>query len=164
MHDAHFSAQLRALHDALLSIVAVINRPERDEVLMRDAGIQLDRALFPLLVLVERYGPIGIVDLAGRVGRDHSVISRQVGRLIALGLAEHVPDPSDRRVRMAAPTAQGRAMARAIDAARERFGRAALAEWSDAEVTQLVTLMSRFAAAISQESTRPPPSDAPSRQ
>ncbi len=148
MHSEHIGERLRRLHDAVLSVVAVINRPDRDDLLIREAGIQLDRALFPLLVLVERYGPLGVVDLAGRVGRDHSVVSRQIARLIELGLVTRATGVADRRLRMAVATEEGRAMARRIDAARERMGRKALAGWSMDEVDTLAQLMQRYAEAI----------------
>jgi hypothetical protein len=38
------------LHEALLDLVGFINRPQNDAILLRDAGVSLDRALFPLLV------------------------------------------------------------------------------------------------------------------
>jgi hypothetical protein len=41
-----------------------MNRPERDDVLLEIAGLTLERTLFPLLVLVERLGPIGVVELS----------------------------------------------------------------------------------------------------
>ena len=56
--------------------------------MIREAGIALDRALFPLLVVIERRGPIGVVDLAGRVGRDYTTVSRQIAKLEGLGLIE----------------------------------------------------------------------------
>ena len=99
MHYTPDSDTLRRLHDAVLDIVAVINRPDRDERLIREAGIRLDRALFPLLVLTERFGPIGVVDLAGRVGRDHSTVSRQAAKLVQLGLVERRERATDRRLR-----------------------------------------------------------------
>ena len=148
MHNEHIAARLRHLHDAVLSIVAVINRPDRDDLLIREAGIQLDRALFPLLVLVERYGPLGIVDLAGRVGRDHSVVSRQIAKLVELGLLTRKVGEADRRQRMAVATDGGRAMAGRSDAARERLGRKALAGWSTEEIDRLAQLMQRYAAAL----------------
>ena len=75
-------------HEALIDIVSVINRPQRDEMFVREAGIPLDRALFPLLVVIERRGPIGVVELADRVGRDYTTVSRQVAKLESLGLVE----------------------------------------------------------------------------
>jgi hypothetical protein len=66
--------QIRALHEALIDIISVINRPQRDEMMVREAGISLDRALFPLLVVIERRGPIGVVDLADRVNVKESAL------------------------------------------------------------------------------------------
>ena len=50
VQNTHIGRQLRQLHGAVLDIVAAMNRPQRDEALIREAGIPLDRALFPLLV------------------------------------------------------------------------------------------------------------------
>ena len=88
VQNTHMTAQLRQLHGAVLDIVGVMNRPQRDEVLIKAAGIPLDRALFPLLVGVERFGPIGVVELADRVGRDYTTVSRQIAKLESLGLVE----------------------------------------------------------------------------
>lgn len=154
LHDTHISARLRELHGALLDIVAVMNRPGRDEVLIREAGIPLDRALFPLLVLIERCGPIGVVDLADRVGRDHTTVSRQVARLEALGLVLRRPGVTDRRVREAAVAPRGEAMTEAVDAARDRIGRAVFADWDAGDVDDLVRLMRRYADAVREEPHR----------
>ena len=111
------SAQLRQLHEALLDIVSAMNRPQRDEALIEEAGLSLDRALFPLLVGVERFGPIGVVDLAGRAGRDYTTVSRQVAKLESLGLVERQASAADRRVREAVIAPKGRAMTDLLDAA-----------------------------------------------
>jgi DNA-binding MarR family transcriptional regulator len=139
------STRIRKLHMALLSVVSVMNRPELDERMVRKAGIALDRALFPLLVTIERLGPIGIVELAGRTGRDYTTVSRQVAKLEAQGLVERRAGETDARVRAAAVTAKGKAMTDAVDAARERMGRALFASWDPADVDALVDLLQRFA-------------------
>jgi DNA-binding MarR family transcriptional regulator len=144
------SELLRQLHDAVLDVVAVINRPDRDELLIREAQIRLDRALFPLLVLTERFGPIGVVELAGRVGRDHSTVSRQMAKLVQLGLVERRPSETDRRQRELRATPSGRAMARQIDQARERLARRALAGWSEEEVGDLARALRRYADALTE--------------
>lgn len=145
MHDTPSSDLLRQLHDAVLDVVAFINRPDRDEVLIREAQIKLDRALFPLLVLTERFGPIAVVELAARVGRDHSTISRQVAKLVALGLIERHPRPGDRRQRDLRATTSGQAMARQIDQARERLARRALSGWRVEDVADLARSLRRYA-------------------
>ncbi|KJC52425.1 MarR family winged helix-turn-helix transcriptional regulator [Bradyrhizobium sp. LTSP857] len=148
VQNTHISDRLRVLHGALLDIVGAMNRPQRDEMLIKEAGIRLDRALFPLLVGIERFGPIGIVDLADRVGRDYTTVSRQVAKLESLGLAERREHPTDRRVREAVITAKGKAMTDLVDAARERIGRAIFATWDAAEINDLVRLTRKFADAM----------------
>jgi DNA-binding MarR family transcriptional regulator len=148
VQNTHISDQLRRLHAAVLDIVAVMNRPQRDEVLIKEAGIPLDRALFPLLVSVERFGPIGVVELADRVGRDYTTVSRQVAKLESLGLIERRDNAADRRVRDAVVTPKGKAMTDLVDAARDRIGRAIFESWSAHEVEELVRLMRKFAYAL----------------
>lgn len=146
------SASLRELHGALIDIVSVMNRPQRDEEMVHQAGIALDRALFPLLVMIERLGPIGIVDLADRVGRDYTTVSRQVSKLEELGLAERRESAADRRVREAVVTAQGKVMTDKVDAAREKMAREIFADWDAGDVTDLIRLMRRFATAVTRDS------------
>ncbi|MDR0457632.1 MAG: MarR family transcriptional regulator, partial [Burkholderiaceae bacterium] len=87
---------LRGLHESLIDIVGAMARPQQDQALIRAAGITLDRALFPLLVLVQRRGPIGVVELAERVGRDYTTVSRQVGKLESLDLVHRRDNAADR--------------------------------------------------------------------
>ena len=153
MQDTPISPRLRALHDAVLDIVGMMNGPARDELLIREAGIRLDRALFPLLVLVGRLGPLGVVELADRVGRDYTTVSRQLGRLEAQGLVERRPSDTDRRVRAMVITPAGSAMTARIDTARDRLLRAGLADWADGEIDDLVRLVRRFADAMQRDET-----------
>ncbi|MBT2117556.1 MarR family winged helix-turn-helix transcriptional regulator [Dyella sp. LX-66] len=145
VQDAHISSQLRTLHGALITIIGVFNRPDRDEAMIQEAGISLDRALFPLLVLVERLGPIAVGELAGRVGRDYSTVSKQVAKLETLGLVDRQAGATDRRVTEASVTPKGKVMTDALDAARERFGRALFADWEQGEMDELVRLLQKFA-------------------
>lgn len=146
---------MRDLHGVLIDIVSVMNRPQRDEAMVREAGIALDRALFPLLVMVERLGPIGIVDLADRVGRDYTTVSRQVTKLESLGFVERRAGATDGRVREAVVTAGGKALTDRIDMARETMARTIFADWSEQDVTDLVRLMRRFADAVQQPAPEP---------
>jgi DNA-binding MarR family transcriptional regulator len=126
---------------------------------LQEAGITLDRALFPLLVMVERLGPIGVVDLADRVGRDYTTVSRQVAKLEALGLVERRGGSGDRRVREAIITPKGKAMTESVDEARERIARRIFADWPQRDVEDLVRLMRRFADDIQEDTSNRPPTD-----
>ena len=148
VQNTHNKARLRLLHGALLDIVAAMNRPQRDEALIGEAGISLDRALFPLLIGVERVGPIGVVDLADRTGRDYTTVSRQVAKLESLGLVERREGAADRRVREAVITARGREVIDRIDAARERLASGILASWDERDLDDLARLMRKLADAL----------------
>ena len=151
VQDTHISEQIRALHGSLIDIVSVMNRPQRDERMVQEAGISLDRALFPLLVGIERRGPIGVVELADCVGRDYTTVSRQVAKLESLGLVERRGSTTDQRVREAIVTQKGKAMTDRVDAARDRIGRSIFATWEAHDIEELVRLMRKFADAVKEE-------------
>jgi len=155
VQNTHIREKIRDLHGSLIDIVSLMNQPQRDEMLVREAGIALDRALFPLLVGIERRGPIGIVDLAAGVGRDYTTVSRQVAKLESLGLAERRQNPVDRRVNEAVVTSKGKAMTVKIDAARERIALSVFADWEASEINDLVRLMRKFADAMGKKATSP---------
>ena len=136
--------QLRELHGAMVDLVALMNRPQRDQALLQEAGVALDRALFPLLVGIERFGPIGIGDIAERAGRDHTTVSRQVAKLVELGLVDSRPSTRDRRINEATITRNGRELAAALHGARKRMAQPIIAKWSEKDFRTLVRLMRRF--------------------
>lgn len=158
MQNTHISALTRQLHIALLDIMAVMNNPQVDEEMIRGADIPLDRALFPLLVTIERFGPLGVVELADRVGRDYTTVSRQVGRLDELGLIERRASAQDRRVREACITPAGQAMTNAVDSARARMAGEIFKSWDEEEVGELVRLVQKLAKGM-REATGSTPTD-----
>jgi DNA-binding MarR family transcriptional regulator len=138
------SKEVRQLHHSLVDLIGMMNRPQRDTALIREAGISLDRALFPLLVGVERKGPIGVGELADGVGRDYTTVSRQVAKLESLRLVARRASKGDKRVHEATITPKGRAMTDALDAARERIASIVLANWSRTDLQDLARLLRRF--------------------
>src|SRR5277367_2868989 len=133
-------AVLRLLHEALIDVVGVFNRPQNDAILLREAGVSLDRALFPLLVRIQRRGPLGVGELADLVGRDYTTVSRQVAKLENLDLITRQPGKTDRRVTEAVVTEKGQAVSELFDAARERLAQRAIADWSEQDLKELARL------------------------
>src|SRR6516164_6894454 len=145
VRNTHISGVLRRLHEALIDVVGTFNRPQNDVILLREAGVSLDRALFPLLVLTQRRGPLGVGELADWVGRDYTTVSRQMAKLESLGLVARRVGKTDRRVTEAVVTDKGWAMSEMLDAARERLAGSALAGWSEHDLADLARLLRRFA-------------------
>lgn len=145
MHNRHIILDIRKIFWAIVDLVGIMNRPQRDARMIKEAGIRLDRALFPLLVGVGRFGPIGVVELGERVGRDYSTVSRQVAKLETLGLVERRTGQADRRVSEAVITKKGQEMTKAIDKARDRILTKVLADWSPQDIETLAHLLRRLA-------------------
>ena len=152
VHAAHIKKSLPELHRSLVDLAILMNRPERDAQLLEMAGLRLERALFPLLVTIERRGPIGVVELADGVGRDYTTVSRQVARLEALGLVERRSSAEDKRVREAIVTPHGKEATNAIDAARERMALTVFRNWSREDFDELNRLMRMLADGMSANS------------
>jgi DNA-binding MarR family transcriptional regulator len=145
VQTTHIRSVLRLLHEALIDVIGVFNRPQNDVRLLREAGVALDRALFPLLVVIQRRGPLGVGELADRVGRDYTTVSRQVAKLESLELVVRRAGKTDRRVTEAVVTEKGQAMSDALDAGRERLAAEVLAGWSEQDLQELARLLRRFA-------------------
>lgn len=155
VQDTHIPARMRELHGALIAIASVMNRPRNDQRLVAAAGIRLDQALFRLLVAIERMGPIGVVELAERLGRDYTTVSRQVARLEAMELVTRRGNAQDRRIREALVAPKGKEMTDRLDEARARLAREAFRDWPERDVDELVRLMTRFAAELERLEATP---------
>lgn len=139
----HWTSELHAL---LMEVAGVMNRPDVDAHFLARTGVKLDRALFPLLSRIGMAGPIGAVELAGLVGRDHSTVSRQLARLEELGLVERTPSASDGRVRLLRPSAAGRRMLARFARTRRKLMEAHFEGWSAHERAELLRLLAKMAA------------------
>jgi DNA-binding MarR family transcriptional regulator len=149
----HHTRNIDQVAAALIDLISFLNSPQRDDVLLREAGVELDRALFPLLVRLGMSGPLSVAALADQAGRDHTTISRQLSKLDRLGLISR-QGGADRRVRTAGLTAAGDQVVQAITAARRRLLSGALAEWSEADLAALAILNRRFVDALDAMSRR----------
>ncbi len=145
VYNTHMDPYIRQIHEALFDLVRVANAPQPDALLIQEAGITLDRALFPLLARIGKFGRIGVVELAEMVGRDYTTVSRQVAKLESLGLIERRPGASDKRVREAVVTAEGAAMNAALDEARSKLFGAHFANWPEDDKIELARLLRRLA-------------------
>jgi DNA-binding MarR family transcriptional regulator len=136
---------LDKLGSAIIELISFLNSPQRDDALLREAKVSIDRALFPLLVRLGVQGPLAVAEIAQQVGRDHTTVSRQLAKLESLGFIERSENGSDRRRRAAQLTDDGRKVVQAITLARRRLLSKALADWSEADGTKLANFIRRFA-------------------
>jgi DNA-binding MarR family transcriptional regulator len=134
-----------AIASALIELTGCLNSPRQDDVLLREAGITLDRALFPLLVRLKFAPGMSVARLAEQVGRDPSTVSRQIAKLEELGLVKRPAARDDLRVREAAITKAGSRTVAAITAARRKLLGALLEGWTSEERHVFPLLVQRLA-------------------
>ncbi len=156
MQYAHKNYDITDFHGALLDIISVMNHPLRDENLLNEANVRLDQTLFPLLVTIGRYGPIGVVELAARLGRDYTTVSRQVKRLETLELAHKQAGAHDRRVSEVTVTPQGESLLGNIQHARQRLMNQIFSDWPPQEVEALFRLVRKYADGVMDEQPSSP--------
>jgi len=134
-----------ALAAALLDLIGCLNSPRQDDVLLREAGVSLDRALFPLLVHLSAATAMSVAKLAEQVGRDPSTVSRQLGKLEQLGLVRRPAAREDMRVRDAAVSKAGLRTVAAITVARRKLLGEFLRDWPPEERELFPKLLQRLA-------------------
>lgn len=104
----------------------------------------LDGAAYALLLHIDDVGPARAADVVERTGLDKSTVSRQLARLVDLGLVERVADPSDGRARLVRLTGSGAArLARVRDDRRRRL-RERVAEWPTEDLREFARLLARL--------------------
>ncbi len=89
-----------------------------------------------------------MVDLADRLGRDYTTISRQVAKLERMEMVKRHENPEDRRMRETVVSSKGKAVTDKLDQARERLARGIFQGWAAEDVADLVRLMQKFAEAL----------------
>ena len=104
----------------------------------------LDGSAYGLLALLQDLGPLRAGELVLRLGEDKSTVSRQVARLVELGLVERSVDPTDGRAQVLAPSAEGAARLARIRAARRARWEADLSDWPTEDVATLAELLARI--------------------
>lgn len=139
---------------ALIDLVGSMNSPRQDDVLLREAGVSLDRALFPLLVRLSVYPSMGGAELAEHVGRDASTVSRQITRLEELGLVKRQASANDMRIKEAVVTRAGARTIDALQQARRRLLTQLLDDWTSEERSAFSSLLRRFSNAMRDKQKR----------
>ncbi|WP_069171525.1 MarR family winged helix-turn-helix transcriptional regulator [Streptomyces griseus] len=97
-----------------------------------------------VLTLLAKYGEMRITRLAELLAVDMSVTSRHVAHVVDNGWIERFPDPADKRSRILRLTPAGEALLDDLTRRTTEMFAHNLIDWSDEDVGQLNTLLSRL--------------------
>ncbi|MEU9060109.1 MarR family winged helix-turn-helix transcriptional regulator [Streptomyces sp. NPDC048430] len=97
-----------------------------------------------VLTLLAKYGEMRISQLADLLAVNMSVTSRHVTHVVENGWIERSPDPADKRSRILRLTPAGEELLGELNRRTTEMFAHNLIDWSDEEVGQLSTLLSRL--------------------
>jgi len=133
---------------ALIDLVSIMNRPDRDKKMIANAGVNMEAAAFRVFVGIGHLQPTSVGDLADMMGKNYSSVSRQIDKLETAGLVHTNPSSSDSRIRVSELTTYGEEVRTTISLARERNMREALADWTPEAKRDLLDNLRRLFEAL----------------
>jgi DNA-binding MarR family transcriptional regulator len=132
--------------------VAVMIRRIRRIIRERSHAVHpdLQSSSYLMLSWLDQHGPQRASAMVEAFCIDKGAISRQIQHLVDLGLVERAPDPADGRATLVSVTADAGARMAANNRERRRWLDDRLRDWSDEELTDIVTLLGRYNAALDE--------------
>ncbi len=109
---------------------------------------QVDRAGYLMLRTLERVGPVPTTVVAAALGLDASTVTRQATVLVAGGLTERLPNPTDGRSSHLAVTPAGVRVMRHVEKERQRVLQEMFSDWSEAEQHELGRSLTKLNLAL----------------
>jgi DNA-binding MarR family transcriptional regulator len=141
-------AAVTAVADSVRDLVRAMRKSKAR--MTADGHDDVESATYAVLHVVAAGGPMRASELAGCVHSDLSTVSRQAAGLVADGLLERRADPVDGRASLLALTEAGEAAVAASEARRMAFFARVLDGWTEADLRQFASLISRFTDSYDQ--------------
>lgn len=130
---------------AFITLITDVDRTPAYRARVEGAtGLQLPRSAISILFLLHRHGPLGVKEIADRLGVEQSTASRQIRPLEDHGLVRRAGDPRDGRAVLLGLTEAG---LRTRERVRQLWLRDIATVWRDwdpADRAQLGALLTRF--------------------
>lgn len=111
---------------------------------------ELQSSSYLMLSWLDQHGPQRASSMAETFCIDKGAISRQIQHLLDLGLVERAPDPADGRATLVSVSDEARSRMAAVADERRRWLDDRLRDWTDADLTDMVTLLRRYNAALDE--------------
>jgi DNA-binding MarR family transcriptional regulator len=108
----------------------------------------LQPASYLMLNFLVTSGPQRSSVLSERFGVDKGAISRQVQHLVDLGLLDREPDPLDGRAVLVSASDDAVVRMEAISSERRKYLDERLGDWSEDDLREFVTALSRYNATL----------------
>jgi len=135
---------LERIADFTELVAASTRSPRQRDRLARAVELPITAANLAALRIVQRQGPVSVMDVARRLGLDQSTASRQLRPLEEHGLVQRSSDPSDRRIALLTVTDAGTGVLRRVREVQLNDFDVALSDWDPSDRHLLAELLERF--------------------
>jgi len=142
-------ATLASVQEGFIRLMRFASRPAVHQALRQAAGVELDRSAYAIVARIAEFGPIRSRDLAELLAVDPSTLSRQLARLVELGLVARVEDPDDGRAQQLTVLPAGEEILARFRGVWRAWLDDALHDWSAHDRDTLAELLPRFVDALS---------------
>jgi DNA-binding MarR family transcriptional regulator len=106
--------------------------------------LEVDRAGYLALRMLEAMGPVSTKALARALNLDASTVTRQISALENAGFVERCPDPSDGRSSTIVLTDEGQRTMTGVEQERRQVMEALVSEWTESDKETLGRALSRL--------------------
>jgi DNA-binding MarR family transcriptional regulator len=144
---------LAGVEAALSRIGRVANSRRAARYRAELSGVDLLPTGVATLATIFRVGPARLTDVSAHLELEPSRVSKEVNRLVDAGLVTQESDASDRRAVLLTVTDKGADAWRRYRKATDKQLAKTLVEWTDDDLHQLSTFLTRLSAAVSGEAT-----------
>lgn len=145
-------AKLRAhIEENLLALILRANRAGIYDQLLRGAGVDIDKALYPVLSATSALAPARVSEIAALMTIAPTTTSRHLSALERKGLVKRTSSDADRRAALVTLTDAGAQAVRELRVVRRRLFAEILAEFDAVELEQLSDYLDRVIAAFREQ-------------
>lgn len=124
--------------------IAMMVRALRIRTVDLDKTQDLKRASYLILLLISRYGPMGVKSISEKLHLDISTVSRQAADLMEEKLLEKKQSETDRRSYLYDINGKGSEMIKQIGRGRKQRFSKMIDEWEDTEIEEFARLLQKF--------------------
>ncbi|RUT29597.1 MarR family transcriptional regulator [Paenibacillus zeisoli] len=135
---------------AVIDLVTMINRTDRDKKMIASAGVEMEAAAFQVFGGIAHLQSTSVGDLANLMGKNYSSVSRQIDKLEAAGLVHTYPSVDDSRIRLSELTSYGKEIYSMINSTRQRLMQEALGDWTPEDKNSLLNHLRRLTDSLNK--------------
>jgi DNA-binding MarR family transcriptional regulator len=135
---------LAGVEERVLALILRANRARIYEDLLHGAGIQMDKALYPVLSAAAAIGPARVSEIAALLGLNPTTVSRHLASLEEMGLVTRSTSDEDARAAAVGLTKAGREAVAALRRVRRGLFAELLDDFDDEELERFAGYLARL--------------------